>query len=114
MEFKFNFEEINPSDIFYLYGETNESSFFDYCQKESETQKILSCYIYKDKIEEILTVSNAQFKLGVLNKNIPLDIDKKLLWICPVKCIRKYLKDKHGWKTRWYHKLFWKGKYRYG
>ena len=69
-EFKFNFEEINPSDIFYLYGETNESSFFDHCRKESETQKILSCYIYKDQIEEILTVNNAQFKLGVLNKNI--------------------------------------------
>ena len=51
--------------------------------------------------------------IGVLNKNIPLDIDKKLLWTCPVKCIRKYLKDKHGWKTHWYHKLFWKGKWRF-
>lgn len=42
--------------------------------------------------------------------NTPFKVDKKLLWICPVPCIRKYLKEHCGYKTRWYHKLFWKGK----
>lgn len=42
--------------------------------------------------------------------NTPLDVDKKLLWICPVPCVRKYLEEHCGYKTRWYHKLFWRGK----
>lgn len=42
--------------------------------------------------------------------NTPFDVDKKLLWICPVPCVRKYLEQHCGYKTKWYHKLFWKGK----
>lgn len=42
--------------------------------------------------------------------NTPLEVDRKLLWICPVPCVRKYLEEQCGYKTRWYHKLFWKGK----
>ena len=42
--------------------------------------------------------------------NTPLFVDKKLLWICPVPCVRKYLEEHCGYKTKWYHKLFWKGK----
>ena len=42
--------------------------------------------------------------------NTPCDVDKKLLWICPVPCVRKYLKEHCGYETKWYHKLFWKGK----
>jgi hypothetical protein len=42
--------------------------------------------------------------------NTPFDVDKKLLWICPVHCVRKYLEEHCGYKTKWYHKLFWKGK----
>lgn len=42
--------------------------------------------------------------------NTPLSIDKKLLWICPVPCIRDYLETQCGYKTKWYHKLFWKGR----
>lgn len=40
----------------------------------------------------------------------PFEVDKKLLWICPVPCVREYLEEQCGYKTRWYHKLFWKGK----
>lgn len=40
----------------------------------------------------------------------PFEIDKKLLWICPVPCVRKYLEEICGYKTRWYHKLFFRGK----
>lgn len=42
--------------------------------------------------------------------NTPLEVDRKLLWICPVPCVRKYLEEQCGYKTRWYHKLFWRGK----
>ena len=42
--------------------------------------------------------------------NTPFEVDKKLLWICPVPCVREYLEKQCGYKTRWYHKLFWKGK----
>ncbi len=42
--------------------------------------------------------------------NTPCGVDKKLLWICPLPCVRKYLEEQCGYKTRWYHKLFWKGK----
>lgn len=42
--------------------------------------------------------------------NTPFDVDKKLLWICPVPCVRKYLEEQCGYKTKWYHKLFWKGR----
>ena len=42
--------------------------------------------------------------------NTPLKVDRKLLWICPVPCVRKYLEQQCGYKTKWYHKLFWRGK----
>ena len=42
--------------------------------------------------------------------NTPLTVDKKLLWICPIPCVRKYLEEQCGYKTKWYHKLFWRGK----
>lgn len=42
--------------------------------------------------------------------NTPFEVDRKLLWICPVPCVRKYLEEHCGYKTKWYHKLFWKGK----
>lgn len=42
--------------------------------------------------------------------NTPLEVDRKLLWICPVPCVRKYLEEQCGYKTKWYHKLFWRGK----
>lgn len=42
--------------------------------------------------------------------NTPLNVDKKLLWICPVDCVREYLEEQCGYKTRWYHRLFWRGR----
>lgn len=42
--------------------------------------------------------------------NTPLSVDRKLLWICPIPCVRKYLEEQCGYKTRWYHKLFWRGR----
>lgn len=42
--------------------------------------------------------------------NFPIKVDKKLKWICPVDCVRKYLAENCGIKTKWYHKLFWRGR----
>ena len=42
--------------------------------------------------------------------NTPLEVDRKLLWICPVPCVHKYLEEQCGYKIKWYHKLFWRGK----
>jgi len=47
-------------------------------------------------------------KLPVMNT--PIKIDKKLKWICPVPCVREYLKNQCGVKEHWYYKLFWRGK----
>lgn len=42
----------------------------------------------------------------------PCEIDRKLLWICPLPEIRKYLYEQCGYKRRWewLYKMFWKGK----
>ncbi len=45
--------------------------------------------------------------------NTSYDIDLYLKWHCPVPCVRKYLEEHCGYKTRWYHKLFWRGKKHY-
>lgn len=44
--------------------------------------------------------------------NTPLDVDRKLKWICPVPCVRKYLHEQCGVnpKWEWLYKIFWKGK----
>ena len=49
-----------------------------------------------------------EYSLPVMNT--PLSVDRKLLWICPISCVRKYLEEQCGYKTKWYHKLFWRGK----
>ena len=40
----------------------------------------------------------------------PFWVDRKLLWRCPLPFVRKYLEKQCGYKTKWYHKLFFKGK----
>ena len=45
--------------------------------------------------------------------NTPFKIDKKLKWICPLDCIRFYLRAQCGVTERWYYKLFWRGKQRF-
>lgn len=42
--------------------------------------------------------------------NTPYDVDLYLKWHCPVPCVRKYLEEQCGYRIKWYHKLFWKGK----
>jgi len=42
--------------------------------------------------------------------NTPIKVDRKLLWICPIGFVRDYLLNNCGYKTRWYHKIFWRGR----
>lgn len=36
------------------------------------------------------------------------ETDKILLWRCPLAFVREYLETNCGYKTKWYHKLFFK------
>lgn len=69
----------------------------------------------KEEVEYLIEAHNRtkddwedKYTTAVLNT--PLSIDRKLLWICPISCVRKYLEEQCGYKTRWYHRLFWRGK----
>lgn len=74
-------------------------------QAESELEYILDSYARKPEDWE------EKYSAPILN--IPLKVDRKLVWICPVPCVRKYLETHCGIKTRWYHKIFWKGRKHY-
>lgn len=59
------------------------------------------------------TVEEFEKLVGITVMNTPSRVDRLLKWYCPLDRIREYLKDQCGVKTRWYHKLFWKGKERF-
>ena len=56
----------NKNDILFLYGENNNYAILDSC---ITYQKKLICGIAKERIEEILTKSNEEFKIGIMNDN---------------------------------------------
>ena len=60
---KFKIETYN-NELLYLYGEVNNSLIIDKCQKN---EKELSCYVSREKLEEILIKINEQFRVGALN-----------------------------------------------
>lgn len=71
-------------------------------QAIEETKDIIDRYNRKvEDWEEMYTIPVT---------NTPLSVDRKLLWICPIPFVREYLEEQCGYKTRWYHKLFWRGK----
>ena len=76
------------------------------CPKEQATEEVEYCLEQYDKIINGTLEDDYSFPVT----NTPYEVDKKLLWICPVPCVREYLEEHCGYKTRWYHKLFWKGK----
>lgn len=75
-----------------------------YEQAIDETIYILET-AHKDEID-----LEAEFSFPVTNT--PCSVDRKLLWICPVPAVRKYLHEQCGYKKRWewLYKIFWKGK----
>ena len=69
----------------------------------------------KDEVDYILEVSSYDDYDILMNYSMPIACltfkqDKILKWRCPIPFIREYLETHCGYKTRWYHKLFWKGK----
>ena len=59
---------------------------------------------YKKSLEQL----EEETSLHIMNT--PFKVDKKLKWICPLPCIREYLKNQCGVKEHWYYKIFWRGK----
>ena len=75
-----------------------------YSAKDAEDEAV---YLYKEYTTPLVDLYE-NTKLSVMT--VPFYIDRKLKWICPLHCIRNYLKNQCGVKTRWYHKIFWRGK----
>lgn len=71
---------------------------------------------YKDW-KEAANKSDAEleddYSLPVMNTR--WKIDHKLLWICPLPEVRKYLYEQCGYSKRWeqIYKIFWRGKYEF-
>lgn len=63
--------------------------------------------VYNNKLKSITSLRD---EITIPIMNTPFKIDKKLKWICPVPCVREYLKNNCGVKEHWYYKIFWKGK----
>ena len=72
----------------------------------------------KEEVEYILKKANmsddeleADYKRPVMLCSYK--IDRKLLWICPLPEVRKYLYEQCGYKKRWewLYRIFWRGKY---
>ena len=82
-----------------------ESANYD-CPYEQAKSEVDAIFTRKTLLD--LGMLEEEYSFPVMNTS--LNVDKKLLWICPIPCVRNYLKDQCGYKTRWYHRLFWKGK----
>ena len=76
---------------------------------ELSMENVLECYNYTIRSYN-KTAEDWEESYTCPIMNTPFEVDKKLLWICPVPCVRKYLEENCGYKTKWYHKLFWRGK----
>lgn len=74
-----------------------------YEQAEDEVKSIFK----RKKLIETDQIEN-EYATPVMNTLI--EVDKILLWICPLPCVRRYLEEMCKYKTRWYHKIYWKGK----
>lgn len=90
-------------------------NLIDYYRKESDYE----CRYDQAKweAESILNIANKSdieleddYSRPIMST--PCEIDRKLLWICPLPEIRKYLYEQCGYKRRWewLYKMFWKGK----
>ena len=106
-------EKIGGADVSLRNGIYN---LIDYYRKEVDYE--CSYDQAKDEVEYILNTANKSdieleddYSRPVMNT--PYKIDRKLLWICPLPAVRKYLYEQCGYKKRWewLYKLFWKGTY---
>lgn len=116
-------KKINARDIEKIGGKDvslRDATYnlIDYYRKESDYE--CSYDQAKWEAESILNIANKSdieleddYSQSVMNT--PCKIDRKLLWICPLPEVRKYLYEQCGYKKRWewLYKMFWKGKYEF-
>ncbi|MCM1031575.1 MAG: hypothetical protein NC410_09085 [Oscillibacter sp.] len=88
--------------LFQLY--CNESNLFDVSH---DAQSIIDDFLDTKRLNKDDFIEK---HCHVPITNFPCRCDKILLWRCPIPFVRDYLKKNCGYKTKWYHKLFWKGK----
>ena len=79
------------------------------CSRE-QAEDEFKYWSHQMEVIESDSLCELEYKFPVMNT--PLSVDKKLKWICPVPCIRKYLHEQCGVnpKWEWLYKIFWKGK----
>lgn len=65
--------------------------------------------LYKELQDKDTWIENKSFPIACFHFNE----DNYLKWHCPISEVRKYLETQCGVKTKWYHKLFFKGTKRY-
>ena len=63
--------------------------------------------LHRDYKADMRTIYD-DIKISIMNT--PSKIDRKLKWICPIECVREYLKNQCGMKEHWYYKLFCRGR----
>ena len=88
-----------------LIKQYKESANYD-CPYEQAKSEVDDIFERKTLLD--LGMLEEEYSFPVMNT--PFSVDKKLLWICPIPCVRKYLEEHCGYKTRWYHRLFWRGR----
>ena len=64
----FNVEDEFKNELLYIYGSNNNYAMLDNCQKSIFNPEEVICTISKEKIEEILSINNEQFKVGAITE----------------------------------------------
>lgn len=111
--FKRELEKIGGKDVSLQDGINNLIGHYrkdaDY-ERSYEQAKEEVEYILK-KVNESDDELEADYKRPVMLTSYK--VDRKLLWICPLPEVRKYLYEQCGYKKHWewLYKLFWKGTY---
>lgn len=105
-------EKIGGKDVSLRDGMHN---LIDHYRKEVDYE--CSYEQAKEEVEYVLKIANMsddeleeEYSRPIMTT--PCNVDRKLLWICPLPEIRKYLYEQCGYSRRWepLYKMFWKGK----
>lgn len=96
-----------PEAVQNLIKHYKETADYD-CPLKQAKEEVDYCLSQYEKLQAGDYALEDDYTFPVMNT--PIEVDRKLLWICPVPCVRKYLEEQCGYKTRWYHKIFWRGK----
>lgn len=111
-----NANEVRHKDYKRFYGpKSPEQNLIDYYKRTAD----YDCP--PKQAEEEWKYCEAQMKKSIveleddytfLALSTPMEVDRKLKWICPCPCVRRYLHKQCGVnpKLEWLYRIFWKGK----